>query len=395
MTDAPGGGMLRHSLHRLVLIVSFALLGLIVAQVTQATSGIRVNGIADSVGYGKLITTLLAIGLFASVYGISRSQLRSNARVVLVAITFGVVGKALLTGGIMVLVFGAAGNLLLGTAVAQIDPLSVTTTMRNSGMSQRAKAILLAWASFDDPVTVLLVAYLAPVTLHGVSSRGALAIAGAGSAVEQIALNAALVALGGIAWYLLGVRYKERLGPDLGLALCCLTLIVLLALAVSLGLLVGIALCGLFFRPPLEKIITGIVDVAFYGAAFLLGMLLTRGANVLPGLVLGATVFAVQGLAGTIIGRDLPRDDRVRLALGQQNGLTAIVLALALAPYLPSAVGIVAVAILVVYGLHICSNQYWEASARKSAQIANFKQRLRDNPGHPQAARTTTVDSHA
>jgi hypothetical protein len=387
--------MLRHSVHRLVYIVSFALLGLIVAQVTQATAGIRVNGIADSVGYGKLIMTLLAIGLFASVYGISRSQLRSNARVVLVAITFGVVGKALLTGGIMVLAFGGAGYLLLGTAVAQIDPLSVTATMRNSGMSQRAKAILLAWASFDDPVTVLLVAYLAPVTLRGVSGRGALAIAGAGSAVEQIALNAALVALGGVAWYLLGVRYKERLGPGLGPALCCLILIGLLTLAVCFGLLVGIALCGLFFRPPLEKVITGIVDVAFYGATFLLGMLLTRGADMLPGLLLGATVFAVQGLAGTVIGRGLPRDDRVRLALGQQNGLTAIVLALALAPYLPSSVGIVAVAILAVYGLHICSNQYWEASARKSAEIENGKQGLRDNLGRRQAARKTTVDSHA
>ena len=56
----------------------------------------------------------------------------------------------------------------------------------------------------------------------------------------------------------------------------------------------------------------------------------------------------------------MPRDDRVHLALGQQNGLTAIVLALALQPYLPSAVGIIAMAVLTVNALHLVTNGAWD-----------------------------------
>ena len=56
----------------------------------------------------------------------------------------------------------------------------------------------------------------------------------------------------------------------------------------------------------------------------------------------------------------MPRGDRAHLALGQQNGLTAIVLALALQPYLPSAVGIIAMAVLTVNVLHLVTNGAWD-----------------------------------
>jgi hypothetical protein len=89
----------------------------------------------------------------------------------------------------------------------------------------------------------------------------------------------------------------------------------------------------------------------------------------------------MQTRAGALIGRDLPRGDRVRLALGQQNGLTAIALALALQPYLPSAVGIIAIAILVVNIMHILSNGIWtltddysQRAEGKSPSLANHEE---------------------
>ncbi len=49
--------------------------------------------------------------------------------------------------------------LILGIVVAQIDPLSVASILRNPKMSIRVKSILAAWSSFDDPITVLLSLY--------------------------------------------------------------------------------------------------------------------------------------------------------------------------------------------------------------------------------------------
>jgi hypothetical protein len=100
------------------------------------------------------------------------------------------------------------------------------------------------------------------------------------------------------------------------------------------------------------------------------------GVNVLAGMLLGACVFLAQALTGLIIGHGMPRNDRVHLALGQQNGLTAIVLALALQPYLPSAVGIIAIAILVVNTLHISSNGILEWKAAKISVSSERRSRV-------------------
>ncbi|TMR15670.1 hypothetical protein ETD86_26755 [Nonomuraea turkmeniaca] len=49
--------------------------------------------------------------------------------------------------------------MILAVAVAQIDPLSVASVMADNRLSDRAKTILGAWSSFDDPVTVILAFY--------------------------------------------------------------------------------------------------------------------------------------------------------------------------------------------------------------------------------------------
>jgi hypothetical protein len=136
--------------------------------------------------------------------------------------------------------------------------------------------------------------------------------------------------------------------------------VLLLAVAAWFGLLVGITVCALFFRPPVGAVLDRAADWAFYTATFLLGLLLVAGVNLLAGLLLGVSVFVVQGLVAWLVTRGLPGPDRVHLALGQQNGLTAIVLGLALQPYVPQAVGIIAIAILTVNVLHICGNTYWD-----------------------------------
>jgi Sodium/hydrogen exchanger family len=363
MANAQLRGETRASVRRLLLVIALAAAGLFVSVIVQGAFGVDVRQFADSLFYGKLISALLVVGLFASAFGISRRELRRNARIVLVAVTAGVAVKAGLVGAIMALVYGSAGYLLLGVAVAQIDPLSVAATLRHSGMSERAKSILSAWASFDDPVTVLLV-FFGSYAISG-GHRGVQG--SAGSYLSQIVLNAALIAVAAVGWYVLAVLCRGRVSAGIGCLLQCLVLAGLLAVAAAYGLLVGITVCGLFFRPPVGAAVDCIVGFAFYGAAFLLGMLLVEGVNVPAGILLGASVCIAQVFVALAVTRGLPRADRVHLMLGQQNGLTAIVLGLALQPYVPQAVGTIAIAILTVNVIHIYTNRRWGPKSQVSA----------------------------
>jgi NhaP-type Na+/H+ or K+/H+ antiporter len=348
------------SVRRLMLVVALAAGGLAVSVVARGAFDVHVGDLAGFFVYGKCVSALLTVGLFAAAYGISRRELRRNARVVLIAITLGVALKAALVGAIMALVYGSAGFILLGVAVAQIDPLSVAVTLRHSSMSGRAKSILLAWASFDDPVTVLLV-YLGSfaLPLARQDSRGGLGMS-VGSFLSQILLNAVLIAVAAAAWHLLRILGESYGNERLCYALQCLALAGLLAAAAWYGLLIGITVCGLFFRPAVGAIVDRAMNFAFCAAVILLGLLLVDGVNIPAGIVLGVAVFAMQVVTALAITRGLPRADRFHLALGQQNGLTAIVLGLALQPYLPQAVGIIAVAILTVNVIHICTNRSWQ-----------------------------------
>ena len=74
MTRTSRATHLSASLLRLLLVILTAVLGLAFSLVLQASSDIRVNQVADSTPYSKGISALLVIGLFASIYGISRPE---------------------------------------------------------------------------------------------------------------------------------------------------------------------------------------------------------------------------------------------------------------------------------------------------------------------------------
>jgi hypothetical protein len=131
------------------------------------------------------------------------------------------------------------------------------------------------------------------------------------------------------------------------------------------------ALVSLAFRPAwlggkLGELLT---STALYGATFLLGVLLAEGVDWRGGLVLGITTYASQMVVAwlvvwlsaliTPVGKKQnafsPREVW-HLALAQQNGITAIVLALVLQPMVPIAVATISLAIVVVNLTQFCAN---------------------------------------
>ncbi|WP_285778429.1 hypothetical protein [Microtetraspora sp. NBRC 13810] len=340
--------------------------------------------------YMTAVSTLLAVGLYGSASGIPAEALRDVRRVV-VAVTVGVLLKALLIAGAMYVFHPHPASLLLGVAVAQIDPLSVAAMTRNSQMSRRAKALLLAWASFDDPITALLTVYLSVFALRGMA-EGAVTSpldGEVGGYVADLGLNVLFAAGGWVIWRLLK---KWNPAPAVFRAVSVVLLVALIAVAVWQFLILGVALLGLFYRPPLGAALDRLITAAFYLAAFALGMLLLGGVDLAAGAVLGGAAFLAQVLVGGVLiaPRRMGVTDRVYLALGQQNGLTAIVLVLSLQPAFPQAIAAVAPAILLVNVLHLVLNGVWDMRERIPGWLLRVRD-SRERPGLARVARVTGV----
>lgn len=318
--------------------------------------------LTDSDAYPLIVSALLAVGLYGSTAGIDLAEARRDLRTLLLAVTVGVLAKAALIVPVLWLAVGEPAYLILAIAVAQIDPLSVAALRSRSRMSERGKTVLSVWSSFDDPVTVLLTAYLAPAALSALDGADSSALPVTPDAYALTTLgNAALVVVAALAWYLSRPRRGD--GHKAALLRSAGSLSVLagvLAVASVYGLMLGVAVVGLFYRPPpLLPVLGPLLDAAYHAALVALGVLLVDGVEPGPGIALGAAAFGSQVAVGWVIARDLDHYDRVSLALGQQNGVTAVVLALSLEPAFPRTVAIVAPAIVTVNVLHFLANELW------------------------------------
>jgi len=315
--------------------------GLAVAWLT----GTRPDDIIEYAAYPYLTAGLLAIGLYGSTYGIDLTEARQDGRLIVLAVTLGVLGKAALIGGVLTLAWRDPLFLLLGIVVAQIDPLSVAAAL---GMSDRARSVLAAWASFDDPLTVVLAISAASVVGNLRGHPGESIAAGLLAYAAELAANLALAA---------GAFLAYRLGPkrtwwQTGL------LVLAAGVAVWQLWLLAIALIGLFVRPRwLAGVLPGLVNAALAGAVLLLGALLVGGVDPVRGLTLGLAAFAAQWVVAGPLTRGMPELDRTHLKLAQQNGITAIVLALRLEPTFRGVVAVVAPAILVTNVTHFIANR--------------------------------------
>jgi NhaP-type Na+/H+ or K+/H+ antiporter len=300
-------------------------------------SVVDVSGLPQRAYYDTFTYTLLAIGLYGSVYGIHLEELKSQRGIVLRAVTIGVLLKTVIIGGALYLVTRSVTAFLLGLTVAQIDPLSVANLLQDqsSKLSARARTILGAWSSFDDPMTVLLSIYALYFFLP--QNGNATLFASVAPFFIGLAQNLLFV----LAAYLLHKYIKQNTTATMLLLGACFVV------AVYFKWMLGIAVIGLFLRPAIKQL-PQIISAAFYIAVLLLGFLLVNGIFWLGGLALGVGAILAQIIVGLLLTRDLPRGERLYLAFAQQNGITAMILALFFEKDLAGTVGIVAPAIVII-----------------------------------------------
>ncbi|MDF2708245.1 MAG: hypothetical protein K0R62_3897, partial [Nonomuraea muscovyensis] len=253
----------------------------------------------------------------------------------------GVLLKATFIAGVVYLVSGDPRAVILAVTMAQIDPLSVASVMADGRLSDRARTILGAWSSFDDPVTVLLAFYAVSFVRP---PEGGLTV----GYLADLGLNALFAAVAYGVW-----RVISKAPP----LLSYLAAGVAVVSAAWSSLMLGLAAAGLYLRMPDPRWLARVVTGAFVVSAFMMGLLLVDGANLMMGVLLGLTAFAAQMLAALVLTHGLPVADRIHLGLAQQNGITAVILALSFERDFPGFVAVIAPAILTVNLVHVLANR--------------------------------------
>lgn len=347
------------------------------------------HGVENSRWYLLTVATLLAAGLYSSTFGIAITEARTHLKLILKAITVGVLLKAMVIGSIMTLLLHNPFGLILGIIVAQIDPLSTAALMKRGRMSKTAQSILGAWSSFDDPITVILSLY-APIfvaMLTGTSwhpIHGTAQELGLFGYVTETAIN--LLFAGGIftLWWLM--KRHSKATSYVVIAMVALGMYGLLLGALSIAVyyfwMLGVAVLGLFMRPPIDKALTHAVRWALGIAAILLGILLIKGVNIWTGLALGLAAYVAQILVGFLLTGKLPMRDRWHIAFAQQNGITAIILALLFEPYYPGTIAIVAPAIIIINSVHFAANKLLDVYLEHDDRVLSPKHHMERLKSH-------------
>jgi NhaP-type Na+/H+ or K+/H+ antiporter len=329
------------------------------------------NGLEHSPLYMLIASGLLCIGLYFAVCGIDHAEAKQHWRIITIAITTGVLLKYLIIAGSMFVLTRDWRYVVLAMAVTQIDPLSVAALSGGGRLKPHTKTVLNAWAATDDPMTTILtpVALIAAAYLSG--GRVNAHTSWSTLVIDLLPFGLALILAGGIMWQ----RYKKWTAPKLlrDVHNRQNTKNVAVGLSVALGAPTKLfslpALVGWFYRPQWtenERLVNRILAITLGGATFLLGILLADNRNFGGGALLGLVTFCSQavaaycvlGLAGKFDGKPsmFSRRDKLHLALGQQNGITAILLSLVLESTTQNAVATIGLAIVTINVLHFVCN---------------------------------------
>ncbi len=335
------------------------------------------SGLEHSFLYVLVASLLLCFGLYMAVYGIDRAEAKRHWRIVLIAVTFGVLCKYLIIVAVAYLLTRNWHYAVFGMAVAQIDPLSVASLNSDPRMSEKTRTILNMWASFDDPMTALATPFILGVAANVANERLSQG-KGWGSVLVNTLPFASALLLVGLLTFWRRMSQKDRpaiLMHKLDGSEKSKNILITIAglVAVPMRLYSTAALTGWFVRPRwLAKGRRAEVSTNFalYGSTFLLGILLAGGVDWMGGVILGVATYSSQIVVAWLVmwlavltnkkerrGKHrLSKRDTWHLALSQQNGITAIVLALNLEPAISGAVAAVSLAIIVINALNFGAN---------------------------------------
>jgi NhaP-type Na+/H+ or K+/H+ antiporter len=265
----------------------------------------------------------VAAGLYLNVSDIDIRELLKNKVAIASVLILGIPAKIFLPGLLLLAfmpVLGKAAVFLCATVIAQIDPILAAKNIAHERFSPKSGAILRCWASFDDPITVLFAFYIfLPLLLKEQSSL-----------LSQyfVEISLELLACAGLTILFQSQRQMPIMAQRK------IRQVMVIAICIASGLLGRFLLpasLGLMARPFSAESKERVLNWIFGFSAFVVGALAVDiSLNWPAGILLGAaTFFIAQPLVALLFIRD-SKENLLRVMAGHQNGMTAILLTIAL-----------------------------------------------------------------
>ena len=220
-------------------------------------------------------------------------------------------------------------------------------------MSKTAQSVLRIWASFDDPMTVLIGFLVLLPLISGIQG---------GETFKNYIIGLLINILPAI---LVIIIKKIQKNPLLR-AIEAITNLCMLALAYFLQGFLLAALTGLILRPYDEKKLSKIVRILFFIVVLLIGVdIAYTGINLRLGLLLAIVafflvqpIFALVFTKGTIT-------DLINLMFAQQNGLTTLLMGLGFEAQGYHVLNTLLPAIIIINLMHILINSLYSWKVEK------------------------------
>jgi hypothetical protein len=274
-----------------------------------------------------LMNIAIIIGLYINVLSIDTSLLKSCLGSVIKVICIGVPIKILLPGFILASLNPKLAPIayLCATVIAQIDPVAASKSLQTAKVSRKSETILRVWSSFDDPVTVLFAFYvLLPPILSQDSNLS--------QYVAKIATDIFTCAL---AYYLHKIYVDNKrvnvMRDSVKTVIEATCLVAVMIYSFKSGSFLLPAFVGFFLRPfPPEKL-EPVISAIFYFNVVVIGLLCTNiHLNWLSGGILAFSMFFIaQVLVAVLFLKDSILN-KLKVMFGHQNGMTAILLTVAI-----------------------------------------------------------------
>jgi len=277
----------------------------------------------------QIMYLAIAVGLYINVLSIQIKSFKIELRSILAGVILGVPIKIVLPG--LALAVLSPDNykiaFLCSTVIAQIDPIIAAQSIQNTPikLNKRSETILRAWSSFDDPVTVLFAFYIFLPISQGIEINFIEYF------VNRILLDFFIIAVIHQIYTRVYWNWRKRIKNTVVKVID----ITIISLVFIYGLLTSSFLApaaiGLFIRPFSAKSAGNLISgIAFFSAIVIGAFAATSRIDWGAGIILAGAMLVAHAIATHFLIKTSSVQDKLKLIFSHQNGMTAILLTVAL-----------------------------------------------------------------
>ncbi|MFN6484131.1 MULTISPECIES: hypothetical protein [unclassified Nostoc] len=273
----------------------------------------------------EMMNTAISLGLYINVLSIDPIFFKRHLDSIIKVIVIGVPIKIILPGFLLTHFSPRVAPIafLCATVIAQIDPIAAAKSLDSSKISRKSETILRAWSSFDDPITVLFAFYIfLPLLISNNFSWNQYLVRIAADIISCITVY--------YIYYKIN-KWLNRLYHKIKTFLEIFILVIIIVYSVLSDSFILPAFVGIFLRPIASEQLEKIISAIFYFSVIVIGLLSANlSLDWLSGGILAFSTFFLGQVIVTFLFLKDSMSSKARVMFGHQNGMTAILLTVAI-----------------------------------------------------------------